>query len=146
MTQKIAIFSEDGNHVISMLDYDTEFVSNLTSSTVKHKVLDINPDTEYYWGTYETGAVRSLDEQPIVEEVVLETITNKEILAKYPVHAQLNIMAECIEKSGIPLTSEFIEMRTWIKNKVNNHNSAINAYESNPSLYSWWPKPVAPTE
>ena len=140
MTQKIAIFNETGSHVISMMDYDLGFVTNLTENNVKHKVLTIDLATHYYWGDFSTGTIRSLNEQPIIEEVVLDTIINKDILARYPIHTQLNIIADCIEKSGIPLTPEFQEMRSWIEQKVENHNSAIDAYTANPNIYSWWPK------
>ena len=146
MTQKIAIFNETGSHVISMMDYDATFVTNLTANNVKHKVLTIDLASQYYWGDFATGSIRSRNDQPIVEEVVLDTIINKDILARYPIHTQLNIIADCIEKSGIPLTPEFQEMRSWIGQKVANHNSAIDAYASNPNVYSWWPKPTIPTE
>jgi hypothetical protein len=70
MTQKIAIFNETGSHVISMMDYDSTFVTNLTVNNIKHKVLTIDLANQYYWGDFATGAIRSLNEQPIVEEVV----------------------------------------------------------------------------
>jgi hypothetical protein len=52
-------------------------------------------------------------------------------------------MADCIEKAGIPLTAEFIEMRDFIKQKVENHNTAKQVYQENPDIYAFWPKPNA---
>ena len=80
------------------------------------------------------------------EEVAIEEVINKQILVKYPVHKQLNIIATCLEAAGIPLTSEFTEMREYINQKSVNYNSALQTYKDNPSVYSFYPKPVAPEE
>jgi hypothetical protein len=140
MTQQIIIFSNDGANPISVVEYTSAFAANLTASSIKHKVLEIGAE-EYYWGDYATGRVVDKHELPLIDEIAIDTIVNKEILINYPVHTQLNIIADCIEKAGIPLTPEFVEMRDFIKQKVENHSSAKQVYKDNPDIYAFWPKP-----
>lgn len=146
MTKKIFIFSTDKVNLLTVQDYDVSFENNLKSENVPYKVLDIDESHQYYYGDYNTGSLRSINDNPLIEETVIDTITNKEILARYPVHTQLNIIAECIEKSGIPLTQDFVEMRSWINQKVSNHKEAISTYSANTNIYSWVPKPKLDTE
>jgi hypothetical protein len=146
MTKKIFIFSSDKKDLISVMDYSEEFETNLSTSTVPYKVLNIDETHQYWYGNYDTGSLRSKDVAPLIEESVIETIVNKEILVKYPIHSQLNIMADCMEKAGIPLTPEFIAMRSFIKQKVTNYNNSIEVYSENTDIYSWIPKPTLPTE
>ena len=140
MTQKIVIFDKDGTRPLSIVDYDAQFVANLTAEGVKHRVENIG-ENDYFWGDFNTGRVFDKHEKPLIDEIAIDTIINKEILSKYPVHAQLNIIADCIEKSGIPLTADFVEMRDFIKQKVENHNTAKDVYKDNPDIYAFWPKP-----
>jgi hypothetical protein len=140
MTQKIVIFHSDGIHPMSVVDYNEQFAENLTASGIKHRVETIEPE-EYFWGDYATGRVVDKHELPLIDEIAIDTIINKEILAAYPVHTQLNIIAECIEKAGIPLTEDFIQMRNFISTKVENHKAAKEVYKDNPDVYAWWPKP-----
>lgn len=143
---KLFIFNTEKTNVISVVDYSTDFETNLRSANIPHKAIDVDDSHQYYYGNYDTGSIRSVNDHPIMDEIVIDTITNKEILARYPIHAQLNIIADCIERSGIPLTPEFVAMRTWINQKVQNHNDAINVYSSNTNVYSWVPKPPLPTD
>jgi hypothetical protein len=140
MTQKLIIFNADGSMPMSIVDYDENFASGLTASNIKHRVENIEAN-EYFWGTFESGKVYDTHELPLIEERAIDTLINKEILINYPVHAQINIIADCIEKAGIPLTPEFVEMRNFIRQKVENHNNAKQAYKDNPDVYAYWPKP-----
>ena len=142
MTQQIIIFDKTGSHAISVMEYSEQFATNLSNTDVKYRVENIGP-TEFFWGDFATGQVFDKHEKPLIDELAIDTIINKEILIKYPVHAQLNIIADCIEKAGIPLTDEFIEMRDFIKQKVENHNIAKQVYQENPDVYAFWPKPNA---
>jgi hypothetical protein len=140
MTQKIVIFNKEGTNPLSVQDYDEQFVANLTAGGIKHRVETIG-DNEYFWGDFATGRVVDKHEVPLIDELAIDVLINKEILANYPVHAQLNIMADCLEQSGIPLTEDFIEMRNFIRQKVENHNNAKQVYKENPDVYAFWPKP-----
>jgi hypothetical protein len=142
MTQQIVIFDKTGSHAISVMDYSEQFATNLSNTGVKYRVENIGPE-EYFWGDFATGQVYDKHEKPLIDELAIDTIINKEILVKYPVHAQLNIIADCIEKAGIPLTDDFVEMRDFIKQKVENHNTAKQVYQENPEIYAFWPKPDA---
>lgn len=145
MTQKLVIFNADGSHPMSVVDYDAEFAANLTAKNIKHRIETIGPE-DYFWGSFNNGRVVDKHELPLIDELAIDVLINKEVLANYPVHTQLNIMADCIEKAGIPLTPEFIEMRNFIKQKVANHNEAKAVYKSNPDVYAFWPKPVVTTD
>lgn len=146
MTKKLFIFNTEKTNIISVSDYDVDFENNLKSANIPHKVFDIDESHQYYYGTYDSGSIRSTNDHPIIDEVIIDTITNKEILAKYPIHTQLNILADCIERSGIPLTAEFTTMRSWINQKIQNHNESIDVYSNNTNVYSWVPKPLPPTD
>jgi hypothetical protein len=126
--------------------YDAEFEARLTFGDIPHKVLDYDIENEYYWGDFDNGGIRSLNDYPLLEEIAIDELTNKEILSKYPVHAQLNIIANCLNAAGIPLTPEFTEMRNWINQKAAKHNQAIQTYKENPDVYSFNPKPIPPVD
>ena len=146
MKRMILVFNKDGSQVISAQPYDETFESGLKAGGVKHKVLFYDIENYYYWGDYDNGGIRSLNDQPLLEELAIDELTNKRILAKYPVHKQVNIIAECLAAAGIPLTPEFAEMRDFINAKVASHNQAIQSYKDNPDVYSFFPKPPAPVE
>lgn len=146
MSKMILVFNNDGSRLVVIQPYDENFETNLKSGNIKHKVLEYDIDNEYYWGDFSTGSIRSLNEQPLLEEISIEELVNKQILARYPVHKQLNIISKCLENAGIPLTSEFVEMRNWINTKADNHNSALQTYKDNPNIYSFVPKPELPSE
>ena len=144
--KNIIIFSADRSRVISSQDYNSEFAERLTEQGVPHKVIDSDDANEYWWGDYATGEVRSLNDVPLIEEVAIDEVVNKQILVKYPVHKQLNIIAECLENAGIPLTDEFVAMRNYVKQKVTNHNNAVQTYKDQPDVYSFYPKPLPPED
>jgi len=146
MTKLLLVFNTDGSSVISAQEYDAEFEAGLISGNVKHKVLEYDNQNEYYWGNYDTGSIRSLNDYPIMEELALDELVNKTILNKYSIHKQLNIISECMEQAGIPLTEDFQAMRAFIKEKTTNHSSAIQTYKNNPDTYSFVPKPETPAE
>lgn len=144
MTKIILVFATDGSKVMTAEPYDAQFEQNLSTSNLKYKVLEYDAENEYYWGDFDTGSIRSLNDYPLLEEIGIDELTNKEILSKYPVHKQLNIITNCLISAGIPLTPEFTEMHNWINQKVSNHNQAIQTYKDNPSVYSFNPKPLPP--
>ena len=144
--KNIIIFSTDRSKVISSQDYNSEFAERLTAQGVPHKVIDLDDANEYWWGDYATGEVRSLNDVPLIEEVAIDEVVNEQILVKYPVHKQLNIIAECLENAGIPLTDDFIAMRNYTKQKITNHNTAVQTYKDNPDVYSFYPKPLPPED
>ncbi len=140
MTQKIVIFNNDGSQVISVQDFDQGFADRLAETDVKFKSVSVGAN-EYYWGDYATGRVVDKHELPLIDEVAIDMVVNKEILIEYPIHTQLNIICNCIEAAGIPLTEEFVQMRNFINTKAANHNAAKDTYKANPEIYAFWPKP-----
>lgn len=144
--KNIIIFSADRSRVISSQDYNSEFVERLIEQSVPHKVIDLDDANEYWWGDYASGEVRSLNDIPLIEEVAIDEVVNKQILVRYPVHKQLNIIAECLENAGIPLTDDFVAMRNYVNQKVNNHNNAVQTYKDQPGVYSFYPKPLPPED
>lgn len=143
MTKKIVIFNNTpGSHPIGVETWFETFENNLKTAGIKHRVVEIDDVEEYFWGDYETGRVVDKHDLPLIDEIAIDTLINKEVLSEYPVHTQLNIMADCIEQAGIPLTADFIAMRDFIKQKVANHNEAKEVYKNNPDVYAYWPKPT----
>ncbi len=140
MTQKLIIFNSDGSRVVSVQDFEQEFADRLTASSIKFRSENVG-NNEYFWGDFSTGRVVDKHEMPLIDEVAIDTVVNKEILLRYPVHTQINILAQCLEAAGIPLTAEFTEMRDFINTKAANHNEAKETYKANPDLYAFWPKP-----
>jgi len=144
MTKMILIFGEDKTQVMTAQPYDSQFEARLIFGDIPHKVMEYDIENEYYWGDFDTGGIRSLNDYPLLEEIGIDELTNKEILSKYPIHKQLNIITDCLMSAGIPLTPEFTEMCNWINQKVSNHNQAIQTYKDNPNVYSFNPKPLPP--
>lgn len=145
MTQKLVIFNSDGSQAIAFQDFDQEYADRLTAANIKFRSENIE-DNEYFWGNFATGRVVDKHELPLIDEVAIDMVVNKEILMQYPIHTQLNIICECMENAGIPLTQDFVEMREFIKTKAANHNAAKETYRANPEIYAFWPKPELPTE
>lgn len=146
MTKMIIVFDREGTKPITAQPYDSQFETNLTTGNIPHKVLDYDVENEYYWGNHATGSIRSLNDVPIIEELAIDELTNKQILVQYPIHKQINVIADCLEQAGIPLTDAFTEMRNYVNQKVVNHNTAVKTYAENPNTYSFNPKPPAPAD
>ena len=90
----------------------------LDLSKFKFKDVEIDPILDFYDGDYDTGSVKACDEKPMLNESIVNAQTTENIETKYPLHKQLNIMMEMLDKSDMPNTPEFANMMTHIKDVV----------------------------
>jgi len=91
----------------------------LDPDEVKIKTIEYDPDTEMYIGTFTEGAVKKIadldDGKAFIDEEVLNAGIADEIHQKYPMHRQLNIIIDMLDKCEYPNTPEFAEMVAYIK-------------------------------
>tara|TARA_A100001011_G_C14071913_1_gene740669 strand:+ start:41 stop:499 length:459 start_codon:yes stop_codon:yes gene_type:complete len=92
--------------------------ADLDLSKFKFKTLEIDPIEDFYDGDYDTGSVKSCAEKPMLNESVVNAQTTQTIETKYPLHKQLNVIMDMLNKSDIPNTSEFADMIQHINETV----------------------------
>ena len=56
------------------------------------KEVEIDVETQYYDGDYETGSVKPMHDRPTIRESELIYGANVKVLQKYPIHKQINII------------------------------------------------------
>lgn len=116
-------------------DVDTS-VMDLSQFLTKSVELD-EEGGDYWYGDYATGQVKSRYEKPVIAESQVKFYTNLKVLEQYPIHKQLNIIIDAIEKSGIPQTDEFVKMKEFLQAVRDEHNEKVAVYSSNPDVYTW---------
>ena len=87
-------------------------------SKVKFKTVEIDEIMEYYDGDYDTGEIKSVDEKPVLNESIVNSQTELAITDQYPIHKQLNILIDMVNKSDMPNTPEFTAMMQHITDQV----------------------------
>lgn len=87
-------------------------------SKVKFKTVEIDEIMEYYDGDYDTGEIKSVDEKPVLNESIVNSQTELAITEQYPIHKQLNILIDMVNKSDMPNTPEFTAMMQHIADQV----------------------------
>lgn len=102
------------------------------------KKVEIDEDNgEYWYGDYATGVVKSRLEKPVVSESQVKFYTNLKALEQYPIHKQINVIIDMLDKSGIPQTDDFMKMKEFLQAVRDEHNEKISVYASNPDVYTW---------
>ena len=115
----------------------------LDPNEVKVKIVEYDPETHVYYGDYETGSIQSisnLDTAPdavVIDEEMLNLDVKNDIEHVYPLHKQLNIMLDMLDKSSIPNTEEFSQMRDYIKDQVDRNTARKEAFKSNTKSYKF---------
>ena len=105
-------------------------------SKVKFKTVEIDPDGEYYDGDYDTGKIYSADEKPVLNESIVNAQIEEEITSTYPIHKQLNILIDMVNKSDMPNTPEFTAMMEHIKENLEGGKKKKKVYdESDAYVY-----------
>jgi hypothetical protein len=92
---------------------------------------------EYWYGDYETGEIRSRAEKAVVTESLIKYITNTEIVKKYPIHKQINILIDMIDRLDVEKTPEFNEFKEFLSAARQKHSDRIEVYASTPEAYVW---------
>jgi len=134
---KHLIFIKPTGKLVAMMPGDTD-ISNIDLSKFDTKTVEFDQEAgEYYNGDYETGSVQSRDEKPLVQENTLKYNTNVKILNEYSIHKQLSIIIDMLDKSDIPNTDAFTEMKKFIDDAVIDLKEKTEVYKNNPTAYTF---------
>ena len=92
---------------------------------------------EYWYGDFNTGSIKSRFERPVISESQVKYYTNLKALEQYPIHKQINVIIDMLDKSGIPQTEDFTKMKEFLEAVREEHNEKISVYSNNPNTYTW---------
>ena len=101
------------------------------------KEVEIDVDTQYYDGDYETGSVKPKEEKPVIRQSELIYGANAKIVKKFPIHKQINIIIEMLNQSELPNTPRFEELRDYIDRYRKEVKEQIEIYSSDPDTYDY---------
>ena len=95
---------------------ENQFIMDSLDLT-KFKVKEVEFDnTTHYWeGDYNTGSVKPMHDKTIVKESEVNYNANLRVLEEFPLHKQLNIIIDMLDKSKITNTKKFEKLRDHIK-------------------------------
>ena len=116
-------------------DVDTS-VMDLSQFLTKQVEID-EENGQYWYGDFNTGSVKSRYEKPVISESEVKYYTNLKALEQYPIHKQLNVIIDMLDKSGLPQTDDFMKMKEFLEAIREEHNEKISVYSSNPNIYTW---------
>jgi hypothetical protein len=112
--------------------------SSLNLDNFVVKTVDLDEDLGDYWyGDYQTGEVRSRSDKPVITESYVKYNTNVSILVEYPIHRQINILIDMLDKSDITKTPEFTAMKEFLDAAKQNHKDQIESYSSNTGAFTF---------
>ena len=115
--KKSLMFNAKTGVLIGALPGDTP-TTHLDLSKFKFKEVEVDPINEFWEGDYDTGKIKSIDEKPRFSEVGVDGFTANAIETKYPLHKQLNIIIDMVNKSDMPNTPEFTAMMEYINDQI----------------------------
>ena len=101
------------------------------------KEVEMDVETQYYAGDYETGSVKPMHDRPTIRQSELVYGANVKVLQKYPVHKQINIIIEMLNQSELPNTPRFEELRDYIDRYRKEVKEQIEIYSSDPDTYDY---------
>jgi uncharacterized protein YlxP (DUF503 family) len=131
------LFIKSTGTLIGEIPQDTDS-SQLNLDKFLIKTVEIDDEAGDYWyGDYSTGEVRSRSDKPVLTESYVKYNTNVTVLKEYPIHKQLNIIIDMLDKNSAVKTDEFIAMKEFIDAARNQHAEQVQAYASNPDAYTW---------
>lgn len=112
--------------------------SKLDLEKFETKVVEFDDEKgEYWYGDYSTGEVRARLDKPVITESHIRYNTNVEVLSKYPIHTQLNIIIDMLAQSDIEKTEKFLELKEFLDLARVNYQEQKSAYSNNPEAYTW---------
>jgi len=136
----ILMFNKSNGELIGNLPEGTK-VKGLNGKEVMTKVVEYDPDTHFYNGTFHDGKVEPMAdyvaEVPVIEEDVLDRNVAGNIEGEYPIYKQLNIIIEMLNQSSVPNTAEFTAMYNYIKDERERNSARKEVYKdpSSPYIY-----------
>jgi hypothetical protein len=134
----VLMFNKSNGELIGDLPAEQK-IRGLNGNEVMTKVVEYDPDTQVYIGTFHDGKVVAIDEikadVPLIDEELLNLNVKDNIEAEYPLHKQLNIMMEMLNASTISNTEEFQKMYDYITNERERNSARKEVYKQTDSSY-----------
>lgn len=131
------LFLRSTGVLIGEITPDTdESVLDLANFYVKAVHIDEEAG-EYWFGDYATGQVQSRLDKPVITESALKFASNVKVLTEYPIHKQLNILIDMLDKSNVEKTPDFIAMKAFLDQVRDFHQQKKAVYSSNDNAYVW---------
>jgi hypothetical protein len=131
------LFIKNTGALIGELTTDNDR-SKLDLEKFKTKVVEFDEEKgEYWYGDYSTGEVRARIDKPVITESHIRYNTNVEVLSKYPIHTQLNIIIDMLAQLDIEKTEKFLELKEFLDLARTNYQEQKSSYASNPTAYTW---------
>ncbi len=131
------LFLKSTGVLIGEINQETDH-SVMDFSKLHVKEVELDEEAGEYWlGDYTTGRIASKLDKPVVSESAVKYATNLRILTEYPIHKQLNILIDMLDKSDLIKTSEFIAMKNYLEQMRNQHQEKCTAFSSDPNAYVW---------
>lgn len=111
----------------------------LDPDEVKIKTVQYDPNEEVFLGTYTDGKVMKIsdadDGKAFIDEEVLNAGIQDDIAEKYPMHRQLNIIIDMLDKCDYPNTPEFTEMVEYIKDLREMNKARKEQYKNSDAYF-----------
>jgi|TARA_B100000214_G_C23918160_1_gene604750 hypothetical protein len=138
-TEKLNLmFSKPNGILMGVLTKEMEEDSRIDERAVfLIKEVEIDVETQYYDGDYETGSVKPMHDRPTIRESELIYGANVKVLQKYPIHKQINIIIEMLNQSELPNTPRFEELRDYIDRYRKDVKEQIAIYKADPDTYDF---------
>jgi hypothetical protein len=135
----VLMFNKSNGELIGDLPPEQK-IRGLNGNEVMTKVVEYDPSTHVYIGTYHEGKVVAIDDiraddVPVIDEEILNLNVKGNIEGEYPLHKQLNIMMEMLNNSSISNTEEFQKMYDYIKDERERNKARKDVYKSTESSY-----------
>lgn len=111
----------------------------LDPDEVKVKTVEYDPDTEVFLGTYSEGKVHKITDvdtgKAYIDEEILNAGVADQIAEEYPIHRQLNIIIDMVNKSDMPNTPEFTKMMKFIQDLREMNKTRKEEYKKGDAYY-----------
>ena len=102
-------------NITETLKQDQFILDKLDTSKFKIKEVEFDNETHYWSGDYDTGSVKPVHDKTLISEAEVNYAANMRILEEFPLHKQLNIIIDMLDKSEIPNTEKFTKLKDLIK-------------------------------
>ena len=138
-TEKLKLmFSKPNGILMGVLTKEMEEDQRIDEQAVfLIKEVEMDVETQFYDGDYETGTVKPMHDRPTIRQSELIYGANVKVLQKYPIHKQINIIIEMLNQSELPNTPRFEELRDYIDRYRKEVKEQIKIYSSNPDTYEY---------
>lgn len=120
--------------------FETSEAPNDFLQNVRYKTIVYDPDTHAYVGDYATGRLAEItpDDNTTIEEDVLDYNVEENILARYPIYKQLNIIIDVLHNNpDVVKSKEFLQMMQFIEDERAKNNARKEVYKDPNTPYNY---------